>query len=272
MEKLIMSQRLLMLVGSKARDSGEVPIPTNPLEPYRVVWNPTVMYGNLSEYVTTVTGKPGFSAVVKNTAVLTDHAPLEYEPEMFTRDLVPVDINIVGFPVLAASRPQYPITGMRIENITDIAHANRTDKLPKVFQIRFVSTAVFNEMDLMRYNLTADGSKYVAIRINKVGDSYTGFIKACLNGSDVITSISVPISDDVGTSMTESIRLVIFHNKLEIHIGDPGTVVSTLNLPSPLIPYEGASFELIREDYLEGGQTPPVLYAIDGLYIYDGYY
>lgn len=267
-----MSRTLLMLVGSKTAVPGEVPTPTNPLEPYRVVWNPTVMYGNPSEYVTMVTDKPGFSAVVKNTAVLTDHAPLEYEPEMFTRDLVPVDINITGFPVLAASRPQYPITGMRIENITDIAHANRTNKLPKVFEIRFVSTAAFNEMDLMRYNLTADGSKYVAIRINKVGDSYTGYIKACLNGSDVIASTTVPISGDVGTSTTETISLVIFHNKVEIHIDDPGTVVSTLNLPGPLIPYEGASFELIREDYLEDGQTPPVLYAIDGLYIYDGYF
>lgn len=245
-------------------------VPNN--EPYRVLWNPTVIYNDQSTYFKQE-NRVGFKSVAYNTAILTDHDPLNFRPEMLCTDLLPLDITIMGYPILTATRPKYPIVGMRINKLNEFAPVNRANKLPKVFQLRFVSTAAFLEMDLLRINLDASGTKYIALRILRNTNTLIVRLRECVDGVTIRNSDYVEMEDIVsGAVQSDTIRLAIFKNRIEFLQGDPGVAKAQLSLPMSLIDNTGAFLEVIHEDYLEDGQQTPVIYGIDGLYIYDGYF
>lgn len=241
-------------------------------EPYRVVWNTSVVFNEQTKYFEQKQ-EGRFRSSILNTTILTDHEPLGFEPKMLMLDFLPLDITITGYPVFTASRPKYPVVGMRVNRIHEIASANRKGILPKVFQSRFVSTVIFEEMDYYRYNLDAAGTKYLSLRLVRDAVSLRARLRYCLDGQSVINSAYAEIEDSpTGTVSTDSLRLIIFGNHLEFHLSDPGDKLLELTFLEDVNSSSTSFLEMIREEETEDGQDTPVLYAIDGLYVYDGYY
>ncbi len=261
------SSKLILLTGSQSIEE-----PSTSSEPYRVIWNPQVMYGDYDRYVSG-TSTSGFSSEALNTAVLTDYAPLGFEPVMLMRDLVPVDINVMGYPILTATRPRYSILGARIDRILDIAHPDRRGKLPKVFQLRFVSTDNFTNLLLLKYSLDSFGTREICLHCSRSGDeTFFSLSYFFADGNKDLTNNFVVRDTTAGARITESLRFIIFDNHLELRYGDPGEVQLTLPLPEPVTATPGAHLRLFDETAGQSEHDTPVIFGIDGLYIYDGYF
>lgn len=265
----------LIIHSSITVDTPIVNPPGNPNEPYRVIWNPSVILGKEADYVET-NNDGSYKSTIKTTAILTDFPPMSREPLLLTASITPIDINVSGYPLIVVSRPTYPITGMRINHISDFAGANRRGILPKVFQGRFIATDEFAEMDLYRYNLDSTGDTYIGARIVRLteGDYRMRLVEASIAGASPVYSDYSLIKDGTVSpdGLTDTIRFVVFENKLALYMGEPGELVLELPLRKSLLNDSGAYLEIIREDYREDGQPIPVHYGIDGLYIYDGYF
>lgn len=265
-----MNSSLILLAGGLSKDDPEAP--SNQLEPYRVIWNPQVMLGNISEYVSTVTGSI-WQSEIKTTDILTDHDPMENEPVMLASESEPVENGFNGYPMIGGQRPVEGTSLLRINSVTDFAHPDRRNRLPKVFQVMVASSDRFPDLFLMKYSLNTAGTKYVSLRATKdSAGQISGYISICLDGSLVMNSASVNLADIVTEGQTtDSIRMIIFGDKVDVHISDPGTEVLSMPLPEPLTATTGAHFDMFLEDG-DYSNEPENYYAIDGLYIYDGYY
>lgn len=261
--------KLIFLVGNKREET----IPVNDSEPYSVTWNPLVMLGDMPAYATSLS-ESLWDTELKNTSVLTDYDPPANEPVMWVSSADPVDVGFNGYPIIGGARPLEGTSLIRIEKIVDIAYPDRRNELlPKVFQFRVGSAGPFQDLFLMKYSLNAAGTKYVGLRASRdIDGQLTGYISICLDGGTPINTQVVTLADNiVSTETTDSIRLIILHDKIVVHLGNPGIEVLSLDLPKPLIPYAGSHLDIFLEDgdYSSG---PANYYAIDGLYIYHGYY
>lgn len=261
------SGKIVLLTGSQVTEN-----PSTGGEPYRVIWNPQVMYGDYDHYVSG-TSTTGFSSEALNTGVLTDHSPLGFEPVMLMKDLVPVDVNVVGYPILTATRPRYSILGAKIERILDIAHPDRRGKLPKVFQLRFVSTDDFSNLILLKYSLDSFGIREICLHCSRLGEeTFFSLSYYFGDGNKDFTNNFVVRDSAVGARITDTLRFVIFDDRIELRYGDPGVVQLTLPLFEPLTATPGAHLRLFDETGGQSEHDRPVIYGIDGLYIYDGYF
>lgn len=244
-------------------------------EPYRVFWNPNLIVGHEDDYIYRTAGGP-YRSVILNTGVLNDYDPLQRDPEMLCSETLPVAATLIsGVNSISVARGSVPITGLRIDHITDFAGANRRCVLPKVFQMRFISTADFPEMFLYKYNLDASGDTYVGVRIVRSSEGVyrVRLVERSVAGSPEIYSTYVRLNNggDPGTIMTDTIRFAILDDEIRLYMGDPMVEQTGLVLQSMLYNNSGAYLEMWKEDTAEGSTTIPTYYGTDGLYIYDGY-
>lgn len=242
-------------------------------EPYRVIWNPQVMIGDLDRYAPALTGV-GWKHALYNTAVLTDYDN-EPNPVMSTYQDNPVDSALFGVPMILVNHGPFPSYPMLLAHIKDIADCDRTGKLPKVFQARFGCQHAFASVDVFRYNFGAADTRFVAVRLSQIeNDKVTAglILKLDASGPDEFVSPPVIISDVSISRITDVIRLVIYADKIEVRYGEPGDVIITHALDAPLSAEAGATFMPCRGNQPMPTGTPPHTYGIDGLYIYDGYF
>lgn len=262
-----MSKILALISGDLAQGNG--PVPEN-REPYRTIWNSQVVSSNPGDYIRQESA-PEWPVSVQNTAVLTHHEPLDYEPIMLCENGDPLDRYGSPYPVFSAESPYLrgSPAAFRIENITDIANPDRRGKLPKVFQLRMGSETPLDPLDLLRYNLNSTGSRFIALRADAVGDQVLLHVRVCLDGQTVLESPAASYGPWISFDTGYTIRMIIFDNRVVIHLGNPGTEVASLAIPSRVTVENGASLDIFRLD--SPGATPN-RFVLDGLYIYDGYY
>lgn len=257
--------KLPILIGSN-HISGYNP---NRGEPYRVIWNPQVIYGNQSEYITEHP-QTGWGASVKNIAVLTDYDPPLVEPIMLTKAVSPISTQ-PGYPIFSYETA-FEFTQMyQVPNIKMIADPDRRGKLPKVFQFRF-RTLFANAREtgccLIEYDMKGGKSLAVYLEHNTANEIYL-VIRLRPDAFSIFDSdrVLLPVPQD--GSFSDVFRFVIFPDKLCVYMGEPGTEILRILNDTPLIAEDGAVLNIFR---MSDDKVDMTNYDIDGLYIYDGYF
>lgn len=122
-------------------------------------------------------------------------------------------------------------------------------------------------------NFGASDARYVSARITKNANGQFALgLVLNLDPSVRGTYVSTPVEvmDGNARNITESIRLVIWEDKVEVRYDDPGDrLIMSAPLTEPLI-NEGGTLMICK-----GNQTMPAgaaeqVYGLDGVYIYEG--
>ena len=262
--------KLLLLTGGIADNDPVAPPSTN--EPYRVIWNPIVVRPNQQDYILQ-TNDPNWPLAIKNTGVLTHHAPLDYDPVMLCGVSNPMDNGDVIYTNFNARTP-FPLhdlgqfSAYSVKDLHKIAYLDRTGRLPKVFQIRFGTERQVDEFYPMIIFLDKRRTNFIGVKA--VVDEPTGvFLQLVYRINDYsATSPLRKVEDFSRFFMTDSVRLVIFNDKVQLYYGDPGTLLDSHALYERIVVRESAHFALFHEPLHQRVNQ----YLCDGLYIYDGYY
>lgn len=259
--------KLPFLVGSAAG----APNP-NLGEPYHVSWNTLMMLNDPTQYITANTTQPGWTFALRHTGVLTDYDELPTISPFSTTEPVPVDSDTFGVPMFIVRHkpfPSYPVVMGRIKNIAD---CDRRGKLPKVFHGRFACATDFRDVDVFRYNFGASDARFVSARITKNPNGFFALglvLKLDAGGPTDYVETPVEVMDGSTRSITESIRLVIYEDKVEVRYDDPGTLVVSAPLTEPLVD-NGGTLMICKGNQSMPSGTPEQVYGLDGVYIYEG--
>lgn len=260
--------KLPLLVGSAL--SGFNP---NLGEPYHTSWNTLMMLNESAQYIVPNTTQPGWTYALRPTGVLTDYDELPQISPFSTTEVVPVDNDTFGVPMILSTHkpfPSYPVVMGRIKNIAD---CDRRGKLPKVFHGRFGCMTDFKDVDVFRYNFGASDSRFVSARITKNDNGFFALglvLKLDPTGPTNYVDTPVEIMDGASGPITESISLVIWEDKVEVRYDDPGDrLIMSAPLTEPLI-NDGGNLMIIKGNQPMPIGTPPQVYGIDGVYIYEG--
>lgn len=243
-------------------------------EPYRVIWNFSVASADKDQYLL-----PGsisaFGSQVLSLEPLTDHAPLSYRPSLHFATDTPLDNAERGSYAALVKRPPVISPMGRVGRIEDIAFPDRRGRLPKVFQIRggFGPLGNLSDMDIIRYNLDESGGRFIALRSRTDQTTSEVFLsivmKLDLTPDPPHTTSEYELGVLEPDQATDDLRLIIFDDRVEAHVGQPGT--SILTLPLYAVPTLGLRPNLNILSELGTSGVPTYLF-VDGLIIYDGYY
>ena len=258
--------KLPFLVGS-----GNLGYNPNLGEPYHISWNTSMMLNAPDSFITPST-QAGWTFGLRHTGVLTHYDELPVIPPFSTTETVPVDSATFGGPMFIITHkpsPTYPVVMRHIKNIAD---SDRRGKLPKVFQGRFGCLTDFQDVDVFRYNLGASDTRFVSARITKNPNGFFALglvVKLDASGPTEYVSTPVEVMDGNLSSITETIRLVIYEDKIEVRYHNPSILIVSHPLTEPLISVGGTLMICKGNQPMPVG-TPPQVYGLDGVYIYEG--
>lgn len=253
---------ILMVAGAHKATPVEPGLDPNPLEPYRVLWNPDAQSAKPEDYVHDIPGS--IAVLVDAYAVLSDHAPLPDKPTMVVHESSGMqDIAGGGSEIYAPSNASRN-PPMRVINIADIAYPRRSGKEPKIFAIRVDNTLTYQNVSLIRYNLDATGTKWIALRAGRSSTSMTVQAVYCFGGEE----FGGEMFHSESGALDDMLRLVIYDNRVEVRYGEPGTLASSVVMPVPPKPQTGAYLGLF---HATDAQYPKVgTLGLRYLAIYDG--
>lgn len=247
--------------------TGGVKIPYN--EPYRIIWNSTVLHANPNQYL--IVNPAGQGASIAPTGYMTDYQILHGEPLLHTvyNDPLSEPSPNHNQPIIYSEVNSPTSVGMHIKNIKKYADSNRRGNLPKVFQCRINHVEFMAPYRLFRYVLDKSGTKYLSVNMIPAATDLEVQLEYCLDGVTVVNE-RAPIPRVLGT-VSDTYRFVIAEDKLMFLYSDPGTELVSLALPRPPVCTSDAMLEIFRP--ILGDYVPPQdeYVGIDGLIIYDGY-
>lgn len=222
-----MSFKLILLCGTALK---KVPFPPNPHEPYHVVFNPNVTYGDQDTYVK-APDRVGWGVGVKSLEPDSDHPPLPEDPYMY---LMPVaSITPTRFEFDHAVEH----TGPRavIFDADQFAHPDRRGRLPKAFEFRFgcYGDAEWPSTMVLKYCLNEDGSRYVGLRAYLNGGVVHMTLVGEFDGTGDWSSLPVtfPELGSIGFT-TDTIAFIIDDGEISLYVGQPGVKRMSLEVPT----------------------------------------
>jgi hypothetical protein len=241
-------------------------VPPVPNYPYRVVWNFIESAKNDAQFLHT--GKPApYTAEIDAFAVLTNNPPLPFTPTMRMGNNFPYTNELLGNAPTVMHRRQEP--ALRVDRIAEIITPVR-DFQSAIFQLRFgVTGGVFNSVNLMRYNLNADGTRYIMLSVENDAGTLRGQIRQNLTGINEGSTI-FEMGSFAEDSNNTDYRLAISPTHVSVLISNPGTEMQKVPLAGTVKVEPGAHF-LIFED-ADMTDNPPVVahMHLDGFIAYEG--
>lgn len=241
-------------------------------EPYHVVFNFNVAYGDPETYVTDSTIYPnGIS--VRSLDPDSDYPPL---PEYPYIDIVH-DQAMNGFGLSIPVEAGGTAAKATVKDVHKFANPDRRGRLPKGFQARmgFVRQDSSGDpvpyVNLFRYNLTEERDKYVALKASPhpVTEETLLYLEYSWGPGFYVQSDPYISDWSLLNDSVPSLQFIIKEDKLELYVDQPGTLVATLDLPEPLIAGKSTSLELF--EVLDVDASHIEYATMNSLLIFDAY-
>lgn len=260
----MLANKLALMAGDKGRADVLKP---HPHEPYHVVFNFNVASSDPG-YI-----QPGdvppYPRKMRSLEPDSDHPPLPDDPWLHILGDKPLSGFENPFPYI--TEEQEPLA--RVYGVQDIAHPDRRGRLPKGFQFRFGNTGsnTFPETHVLKYNLDASGSRYVALWASS--DQYSDSLMLRLEYSfepGFIVETAEYVTDWAAlNAVSPTLQFVIWEDRLELYEDQPGTLVLDLPFPPPLEITEPVTLDLFSR--IETGRPGVEDFLLSGLLIFDAY-
>lgn len=220
-----MSYKLILLCGSALKN----PFPPNPHEPYHVVFNPNVAFGDQATYVRSP-DRAGWGVSVKSLEPDSDYPPLPEDPRMYLMPVASIEPTRFEFD------HEVVHTGPRavIFDAHQFAHPDRRGRLPKAFQFRFGCYGAddWPSTMVLKYCLNEDGSRYVGLRAFLIDSVLHMSLVRKLDDTGEWSGSSTTFPE-LGSSdfTTNAVKFVIDDGEISLYVGQPGEKKISLEVP-----------------------------------------